>query len=267
MLTENEPMWKAYREQMRLLIDKLDFKAVWGWVDDKTPNEMTDDLPDHDTLKNAREFLDDLVCSHYVNIPTVDVVGRNVEIQWKTHQSNLQVTFMPENEWNVFHENCIAEGFGPEPTFWIDATEKHPREPHFFLEDHLIKEIERPQQWTMKYEPLMSHMKILWATGYWDGPLSGYCNRSYNVNDLYYFDCVEELTYSPRTRMYAVYELSPKEQIDAMRLKYTWFALYKRPWMWWLYMKFFRGVFKFFRAENDREQWKNAHKLLGYFTY
>jgi hypothetical protein len=267
-MSENEPLWEQYRKERDGLLDILAFKEVWGWVDDKVPDEAIKDLPSCETLRNARQFLEDTTGSHYVRIPNMYFVDACVEFHWTmSEDKQLTVIFYPDNQWSVSLEKRVHEGEGPDPSFWIDEKDGS-KTPHFFLNDKILAEIEKPQPWSQTYEPLLSHLKIVWSTGYWDGPLSGYCCRSHNVNELHYFCCVEEMVYSPQLRMYAVYELSDKEQVDAWAGHGRWLAILKCPWKWWLYLFFW----KYLRSHNyeehakQHEQWKKDHKLLGYFT-
>lgn len=268
MMIENEPLWKEHRKEMSKLTASLDFKEVWGWVDDKTSEEAIKDLPGAETLTNAQSFLEDLMISHYIPAPDVHLNEGCVIMQWSAHEKQLEVQFRPNNEWNVLFEKSVVEGDGPEPSFWMDYDDKKPKVPHFFLEDRFIKEIEKPQPWSQEYKPQIHPKRIMQCTNYWDGPLEGYCTDSVG-NDVYFFECVEEMTYSPRSRMYAVYKLSTWEQVKACINHARWIAVVHTAWFWWLYLFSFRHIRRHGPEDVQRRQeaWRKKHKLLGYFTY
>lgn len=210
---------------------------------------------------------------HYLHIPRISCADRTVTIDWiVSDQNSVRVRFLPNNEWSVEHEKHTYETNGPDPSFWMDEDDGS-RTPHFFLEDNIAEEISRHEQWTQQYEPKVYRKRIMWCTNYWDGPLAGYCTDGVG-NDIYYFDCVEEKMFRPGSRMYAVYELSPQEQVDACRRHAAWIAIWKTPWRrwWWMHRLFtFRNVrdlLRLFSSKTDeqrREEWRREHKLIGYF--
>lgn len=264
MSTENEPLWKKYRAEIEPLLRRLDYKEVWGWVDEHTNLDGVE-LPDHTTLDNARRFLQDETSCYYLRIPYMYFDGNKVVFDWTISDSNrIVVQFLPNNEWYVLHEKNICRGEGPESSFTID--EKDGSKTHYFgLPDDMMKEIEIPQPWSQEYQPRV-RKQILWSTDYWDGPLAGYCSDGVG-NSTYYFECVEEKTFNPGTRMYAVYELSPKEQVDAFMTHAKWIGVLNSPgrqWWHWFSWRLFR-TWRLHNYQTRKDKWRAKHKLIGYF--
>lgn len=92
----------------------------------------------------------------------------------------------------------------------------------FYLSDEINDFFEVPENYSKEYSPMFSTVKssyrhknkgliLEWNTGYYDGPLSGYC--SYD-NKFFYFNCEEEKDYS-RTRLFSMTELTWREKIKA----------------------------------------------------
>jgi len=117
----------------------------------------------------------------------------------------------------------------------------------FFLPDEVLKHITLKDEFLTKYEPMFrqgSHgVRILWHTGYWDGPLSGYC-EVYR-HGMCYFDNVDESDFD-RKRMYAIYKLSTQDQIKAWVSHYKWEFLVRTPYYQklWKYREWRRQLWR-----------------------
>ena len=257
---------EQYRKDVDALLHQLNYKEVWGWVDSNVSDKDIPELPSYETLRNASQFLSDLTSMHYVELPSLHFVGTCVEFWWDMKEDkSMHVIFYPENEWTVTMEKKVVSGDGPEPSFEIDEDDGS-KTPYFYLKEKFTKEIEKQQSWSKEYEPRMN-MRIMWSTGYWDGPLSGYCTQNVG-NDTFFFDCVEELPYSPGTRMYAVYELSTWEQVKACLSHAKWTAVVHSKILWCLYLCKWKHslALSYDAMQKKREKWKAKHKLIGYFT-
>lgn len=79
--------------------------------------------------------------------------------------------------------------------------------------------------------PQLSSIKMLWHSGYWDGPLSGMCSVA---GEKYWFECIEQWDdknsypeddddfYPPWYRRYLIWKLDPEQQvtIESRHLKF-----------------------------------------------
>lgn len=115
-------------------------------------------------------------------------------------------------------------------------------------------------------------VRIAWVTNRYDGPLSGYC---YVGDKFCYFDLEYEEEYS-RKRYYEVRALSCRDKMRAT-LHHKWHAFIWSSWRGTHCTKYYQWKQRTFntgwhaaKAQTKIERhrkWREARRLLGYFSY
>lgn len=103
-----------------------------------------------------------------------------------------------------------------------------------YIEESVMDLLKVPEYYRKEYGPIFKlksgfsnyngdSVTILWSTGYYDGPLSGYCRQN---NMVYQFITVEEKDYA-RTRLYGMKKISLYEYCLALLRRSLWVNNFK----------------------------------------
>lgn len=249
----------------------------------------------HDKIKEARDAhpdidpklwdrLDDFLWDSLGGVDlkpfVINRFGDGVGVWWDHGDDHVWALFSPHTtdwEWSATTVRTDGNGEGGNTDYtaayghkgMCSFTSSITGEPHYFFPDDVERIVSTPDKFKQEYHPmLMSYeYNISWVTNKYDGMLSGY---GMYQRRLHYIDMVEETDYQ-RRRMYAVYQLTPLEQLVAYLRHVKWTLTLNISWAWKLYTKWHRLKLKFKRRGTAEEYWaaknkfRQTHKVVGYF--
>lgn len=247
------------------------------------------DIPEEVCQRIDRGFIEWFYSTKMI-MPTLELKNNKPEFFWKLPNGYISVIFDTDTtNWSWKAEATIDDydsiqykayyEYSGKESWSFKVPEKSETVYGYCLPSDVEKLYQLPDNFSKNYTPLLNQKngrvpKILWSVAYWDGPISGYCEFN---SQLCYFDLVEETEFE-RHRMYAVYELSYREQINAWFEHLKWNLTLQTPFrrlIYFLRWKTTNVVYHWYsnlfhkrkteRYLKDKEAFRASHKLIGYF--
>lgn len=206
---------------------------------------------------------------------TTQVAVDRVGVKWTVSEGSVVVWFGPNEDWSwgarTAERTLSTNNEDSDDSF--EVTYHHSGkcsyringDPRYLLPSEVEELISEPDTFEGTYAPILKpyDYEIVWVTNKYDGMLSGYVRFN---EKLHYFNLIEETEFS-RRRMFAVYELSAFERLNAWRRYHWWHAVIANSLLW-KYHWWFDGM-KNRRSAEELEQAKNKfkdeHVVVGYF--